>query len=213
MKMKKVLAAAAASVLAVSAVSVVASAATATITSSVPGYDLSNKRLAIYGGDAEEEYDISKVAAIEITVTYDDSDGAEWIGGNININTSVGSWQQSDWSNMGTADFDLISGQPYVWKLPVNLAEEEDYAYVGLAVYETNVATINIDSIRLLDADGNEVKPEGASAPVESTPDSTAPADTDTSKPNTNTGVEGIAAVVGVAAVAAGAMVVAKKRK
>ena len=57
------------------------------------------------------------------------------------------------------------------------------------------------------------------------TPDTQAPADTDaptteapattgdSSKPNTNTGVEGVAAVAGVALLAAGAVVVAKKRK
>ena len=50
-------------------------------------------------------------------------------------------------------------------------------------------------------------------------PDTQAPADTtapttgDSTKPNTNTGVEGVAAVAGVALLAAGAVVVAKKRK
>ena len=49
--------------------------------------------------------------------------------------------------------------------------------------------------------------------------DTTAPADTtkpttgDSTKPNTNTGVEGVAAVAGVALLATGAVVVAKKRK
>ena len=43
--------------------------------------------------------------------------------------------------------------------------------------------------------------------------DTTAPTAGDSTKPNTNTGVEGVAAVAGVALLAAGAVVVAKKRK
>lgn len=50
------------------------------------------------------------------------------------------------------------------------------------------------------------------SAPAESTPAESAPA-ADTSKPNTDTGIEGVAAILGVAVVAGGAMIVAKKRK
>ncbi len=44
-------------------------------------------------------------------------------------------------------------------------------------------------------------------------PDTQAPTTGDSTKPNTNTGVEGVAAVAGVALLAAGAVVVAKKRK
>ena len=45
-------------------------------------------------------------------------------------------------------------------------------------------------------------------------PATEAPATTgDSTKPNTNSGVEGVAAVAGVALLAAGAVVVAKKRK
>ena len=43
--------------------------------------------------------------------------------------------------------------------------------------------------------------------------DTTAPTTGESTKPNTNTGVEGVAAVAGVALLAAGAVVVAKKRK
>ena len=43
--------------------------------------------------------------------------------------------------------------------------------------------------------------------------DTTAPTTGDSTKPNTNTGVEGVAAVAGVALLATGAVVVAKKRK
>lgn len=58
-----------------------------------------------------------------------------------------------------------------------------------------------------------------ASEPEASAPEASAPEAADSGangeqgKPNTNTGIEGVAAVLGVAVVAAGAMVVAKKRK
>ena len=43
--------------------------------------------------------------------------------------------------------------------------------------------------------------------------DTTAPTTGDSTKPNTNTGVEGVAAVAGVALLATGAVVVAKQRE
>ena len=67
-----------------------------------------------------------------------------------------------------------------------------------------------------------EVKTADAEAPAESAPAESAPAEStpaadnttsDATKPNPDSGVEGVAAVLGVAVVAAGAMVVAKKRK
>ena len=56
---------------------------------------------------------------------------------------------------------------------------------------------------------GGNIKPAPTPAPA----DTTAPTTGDSTKPNTNTGVEGVAAVAGVALLAAGAVVVAKKRK
>ena len=56
---------------------------------------------------------------------------------------------------------------------------------------------------------GGNIKPATTPAPA----DTTAPTTGDSTKPNTNTGVEGVAAVAGVALLAAGAVVVAKKRK
>ena len=56
--------------------------------------------------------------------------------------------------------------------------------------------------------------PDDTQAPDDTkAPDTQAPTTGDSTKPNTNTGVEGVAAVAGVALLAAGAVVVAKKRK
>ena len=59
---------------------------------------------------------------------------------------------------------------------------------------------------------GGSIKPT-PSTTTAAPADTTKPTTGDSTKPNTNTGVEGVAAVAGVALLAAGAVVVAKKRK
>lgn len=60
---------------------------------------------------------------------------------------------------------------------------------------------------------GGSTTPDETDAPATDAPATDAPTTGDSSKPNSNTGVEGVAAVAGVAVVAAGAVIVAKKRK
>ena len=60
---------------------------------------------------------------------------------------------------------------------------------------------------------GGNTTPDETEAPATDAPTTDAPTTGDSSKPNSNTGVEGVAAVAGVAVVAAGAVIVAKKRK
>ena len=97
------------------------------------------------------------------------------------------------------------------------------YAQVWIAQWWGNDATV--EKVEVLGAGGvvltaNNAAPDDTT-PSESTPDDTTPSEStpdenkpeDTNKPNVDTGVEGVAAVIGVAAVAAGAMIVAKKRK
>ncbi len=60
---------------------------------------------------------------------------------------------------------------------------------------------------------GGNTTPDETEAPATDAPATDAPTTGDSSKPNSNTGVEGVAAVAGVAIVAAGAVIVAKKRK
>ena len=60
---------------------------------------------------------------------------------------------------------------------------------------------------------GGNTTPDVTEAPATDAPATEAPTTGDSSKPNSNTGVEGVAAVAGVAIVAAGAVIVAKKRK
>lgn len=93
---------------------------------------------------------------------------------------------------------------------------------------DVNFSTFTLNEIQALDADGNVLLTfdsngkatvgGGSSTPAPSTPDNNAGSDnnnagTSTPANNVDTGVEGVAAVVGVAALAAGAVVLSRKRK
>ena len=107
---------------------------------------------------------------------------------------------------------------------------------VGLQEWGSGIAAVTVTKCEVKDASGNVLvsfdekgvptiggasdpadtqAPDDTKAPDDSqAPATEAPATTgDSTKPNTNTGVEGVAAVAGVALLAAGAVVVAKKRK
>ena len=214
MSIKKIMAAAAASVVAVSAMSVAASAVSTNYTvkgekdgevPANPGYQLNISQTY------EDDIEISDVARVEVDISSDTG----YVGGNLSGNLVEGGWSQQP-------DFEVttITGEgveTIVWEPGEELNGillqiywiNPIYAEDGETVEGAGTATIS--AIRLLDADGNDLLAAPAeNPPADSTPDSTPD---DTSKPNTNTGVEGVAAVVGVAVVAAGAMVVAKKRK
>ena len=70
-----------------------------------------------------------------------------------------------------------------------------------------------IDAILGGNTTPDETEAPATDAPATDAPATDAPTTGDSSKPNSNTGVEGVAAVAGVAIVAAGAVIVAKKRK
>ena len=95
---------------------------------------------------------------------------------------------------------------------------------VGLQEWSNGIAAVTVTKLEVKDASGNVLVSfdekgvptiGGASTPA----DTTAPADTtkpttgDSTKPNTNTGVESVAVVAGIAVLATGAVIVAKKRK
>ena len=99
--------------------------------------------------------------------------------------------------------------------LPTTGAE---YVQVAVQEWGSDMCPIEVQSVVLKDASGNALVSydgkgtatvAGASAPA----DTTAPTTGDSTKPNTNTGVESVAVVAGIAVLATGAVVVAKKRK
>ena len=119
----------------------------------------------------------------------------------------------------------------YTYKLTSNSfknafadGEEPSLVQLGMQEWGNGVNRISIQKFELLDASGNVMVTidgkgnvtieNGSSAP--STPDTTPSNDnnnTGTPANNVDTGVEGVAAVVGVAALAAGAVVLSRKRK
>ena len=103
---------------------------------------------------------------------------------------------------------------------------------VALQEWGQSIATIEVVKCEILDAEGNalitfdglgKVVDGGNSAPATDAPATDAPATDapatdaptagDSTKPSTNTGVESVAVVAGVAVLATGAVIVAKKRK
>lgn len=103
---------------------------------------------------------------------------------------------------------------------------------VALQEWGSSIATIEVVKCEILDAEGNaliafdglgNVVDGGSSAPATDAPATDAPATDapatdapttgDSTKPSTNTGVESVAVVAGVAVLATGAVIVAKKRK
>lgn len=179
------------------------------------------------------DVDLSKVKKIEADVTVDSGFANGCIGGNVD-----GAWASTNWE-VSSADKTTISWelagtleefQIQVWWMNT-LMDGETHSGPG---------TLTISDVRLLDADGKDLTASGdntenppaestpaestpaESTPAESTPAESAPAEStpaesapaaDTNKPNTDTGIEGVAAILGVAVVAGGAMIVAKKRK
>lgn len=103
---------------------------------------------------------------------------------------------------------------------------------IALQEWGQSIATIEVVKCEVLDADGNVLIAfdglgnvvDGGSAPADTdapatdapatdAPATDAPTTGDSTKPSTNTGVESVAVVAGVAVLATGAVIVAKKRK
>ena len=108
---------------------------------------------------------------------------------------------------------------------------------IALQEWGQSIATIEVVKCEVLDADGNVLIAfdglgnvvDGSSAPADTdapatdapatdapatdAPATDAPTTGDSTKPSTNTGVESVAVVAGVAVLATGAVIVAKKRK
>lgn len=224
MSIKKILAAAAASVVAVSAMSVAAFAGIANATDSNGNYlvDL-----------IAEGYTVTDVYGVTFTISGDYAETG--VGGGVGFNSPSTGWAQHEWGNDGagkeitlTADnkVTLLGDAPVFAETDTTAADP--YAQVWISQWWGNDATV--EKVEVLGKDGVVLEatapaPED-STPEESTPEESTPEESkpEESKPeetssepaapnNVDTGVEGVAAVLGVAAVAAGALIVAKKRK
>lgn len=231
MNIKKIIAGAAASALAVSAMAVAASAGTVTSSIQYAADDGSGNYQVFLSGDAigGDPYglDPSQIASYDVTLSWEAGE-EDWVGGACIVQYESGGWwtQIGDYANDGENRTwgNLKSGDTFNVVLPAAIPADEPAVILTFQNYAGDIA-VNIDKIVLKDASGNAILtlPAEAAAPAatEATEAATAAAG-DTSvaataaaadKNNADTGVEGVAAVAGIAIVAAGAVVVAKKRK
>ena len=196
MSMKKILAAASASVLAVSAVSVMASA------------------------DATK-YTVDYVESWTDFKLIDDADVAGSVATNLGADTDVKSIKSITVTAHGVTKWQWGYDAAEGWSQcpdDAPLGDGDTYTFENINVEKENLCVkmgvTTADDGAYFDV---EVKTADAEAPAESAPAESTPAadntNSDATKPNPDSGVEGVAAVLGVAVVAAGAMVVAKKRK
>ena len=232
MKMRKILAALSASVVAVSALSIVASADD--LMTKTGNEESATKYALDFSGLTEDQ--VKSIVKIEakVSVTSNMVNGcigfnsvAEegWFAENQETKEDAGPVDDSTWSvtvaagDLAAVDEDgnlAPSGEVQFWWVNPLYDDEGE---------ETGDGTATLKSVTFYDAAGNAVVAGAAADPATSDPATSDPATSDPAtgdesganneqgKPNTSTGIEGVAAVLGVAVVAAGAMVVAKKRK
>lgn len=202
MSIKRILAAAAASVVAVSAMAVVASAA---ITNPNDGTKY------VYDAAADLGDKVGDCYGVTVSITPAAADLPDGIGGGICANNDPFTW--TEFGNDGAGKAITTDGKTITLKGDSALFQSDAPQIIIEGWWGSD---FTVDGIVYLDKDGNDLK---NAAPAESKPEESKPEESKTedskteSKPNVDTGVEGVAAVVGVAAVAAGALVVAKKRK
>lgn len=221
MKIKRLLAAAAASVVAVSAMAIVASAVDVDIKVESPAEGGKPETNAYkFADQLAKVTDGSKVAKIEVDMQC----SSGYFNGFMGANDKDGTWYDSSQITTEVADkvtwtWETTKGispdsfkVEFWWVNPVYGAVP-DGSPEGTKAPIEGPGVITISAIRVLDADGNDLC--AAAAPsTSSTPSNSGDnSGSQSSGDNVNTGVEGVAAVVGVAALAGAALVVARKRK
>ena len=234
MKLRKILAAVAASAVAVSALAVSAFAYNAEVKfegAAEGGACTSNpiNLLSFYTTDELATMDFSKIVKAEMNVQVDSGYCNGFMGSNTyseDPENAAGAW-------LATAQIDNTSTDPLVWTLenaggidmnsfkvefwwinPV-YGEDPDGEEGPEKAPVEGPGTVTVTNFTFYDADGNVVAPAAADAGADTGADTGADAGDDTAagdKANSDTGVEGLAVVAGLAIVAAGAVVVAKKR-
>ncbi len=203
MSIKRILAAAAASVVTVSAMSAVAFAGITNASDANGNYmvDL-----------IEEGYTVTDVYGLTVTISGDYADTG--VGGGIGFNSASTGWAQHEWGNADAGkEITLTEDNKVTLLLDAPAFADSDandptnpYAQVWIAQWWGNDATV--EKVEVLGAGGvvltaNNAAPDDTT-PSESTPDDTTPSEStpdenkpeDTNKPNVDTGVEGVAAVI-----------------
>lgn len=222
MNMKKILAAASASVLAVSALSASAFAASGKITTTIKGGFVESGdilKITIQGGDTADSkvpnLDFTQVAGVNVTISYTKTDAEDWwVGGSVVFASTAAGWKQQDWKNegaeLGKTEVAVTSGKAATIKLDASpFASSDEWANIAFQNFSDN--DYCVEAIDFLDKDGKVLAT--VSGKTDDNTQTPGGSDKNDTKDPVPTGVGGVAAVLGVAVVAAGAMIVAKKRK
>ncbi|MCM1300085.1 MAG: NPXTG-anchored protein [[Eubacterium] siraeum] len=222
MNMKKIIASAVAAVMTVGTMAVAASADA--LLSKTGNSSSAEKYVISFEGLTEDQ--VKSIVKIEASINVT----SDYANGSVGYNDAEAGWKgdQSEASASGASTWtaEFAEGALCATDDDGNLApySEVQFWWVNDNADGTE-GTISLESVKLLDASGNEVTAGAAAPAAENAAEApaateapaaenaaaanTAPAD----KGNADTGVEGVAVVAALAVLAGGAVVVAKKRK
>ncbi len=166
-------------------------------------------------------FDITSVYGIRVYVEVDpeDVEHGAWYGGSVGANCPSRGWYQHNFANGDGDELTYVEDDGYITfqqDEPI-FSEDDGYAFAFFQQWGT---PMGVKKFELLDKDGNAIDfAAGAEAVEIVEPEETeaaapeASVDAAADKGNPATGVEDVAVAAGIAALAAGAVILSRKRK
>ncbi len=170
-----------------------------------------NHTLVLVAGDGTNAYctnnaiDVTTVYGYRVVGSFAEGEAENdevWLGGSIGTNSDSTGWAQNDWDKSNPI-LDAANGTITLLKDAPLFSADDTYAQLWYMIWG---GTFTESHVELLGKDGSVIATTAASA-------GNVDAATDSTKGSADTGIADVAAVAGLAVVAAGAIVVAKKRK
>lgn len=170
-----------------------------------------NHTLVLVAGDGTNAYctnnaiDVTTVYGYRVVGSFAEGEAENdevWLGGSIGTNSDSTGWAQNDWDKTNPI-LDAANGTITLLKDAPLFSADDTYAQLWYMIWG---GTFTESHVELLGKDGSVIATTAASA-------GNVDAATDSTKGSADTGIADVAAVAGLAVVAAGAIVVAKKRK
>lgn len=174
--------------------------------------------------DSELSFKVSDIYGFVIYAEFDKTAWNNWHGGQIGTNSALGGWNAfidySTGNDVPGLDIDIDAGTiTYFGDTALFAQDEQDkggYAHIWLMDWSNGDDAVKVCGMDILDENGDVITFD-APAAEEEEEDSPATGDvdaaTDSSKGSPDTGVADVAVVAGLGLLAAGAVIVAKKRK
>lgn len=167
MKIKKILAAVAATAVALSAMAVNAFAID-------KGTYFDGGTLALITEDGTPQYavdnniDVTSIYGVRFNVTFNAdevADPAAWIGGGVGTNATSTGWAQNEWGRTEKPILADLENGNITWQTSSPLfTDSEAYAFLWIQIWG---GTVEVNSVDILDANGNVI--EGGAAPAADT--------------------------------------------